>query len=95
MNLIWTRSARFDLRQIQDFYFRRNPVAALELIDDIVSAAMKLEGFPELGRAADSSKVRLWQVPGRPYLLPYRIVGNDIEILAVFDERQKRPDDWL
>jgi toxin ParE1/3/4 len=93
MKLVWTRTARFDLKEISDYYSKLNPRAATGLIDAIISAAMQLEDFPELGRHSEVGKVRLWQVPGRPYLLPYRIVGNDVEILAVFDERQKRPDE--
>jgi hypothetical protein len=34
------------------------------------------------------------QVPGLPYLLPYRVSGETIEILAVFDERRERPVEW-
>ncbi|CAN5244221.1 hypothetical protein BH10PSE7_BH10PSE7_42840 [soil metagenome] len=47
--------------------------------------------FPELGRASDRVDIRLLQVPRTPYLLPYRVIDSDIEILAVFDQRRDRP----
>ena len=94
MNVIWALQARIDLAQIRAYYVRLNPTAAEKLVDAIIAAAMQLEDFPQLGRGSDDGKIRLWQVVGLPYLLPYRHVGKDLEILAVFDERQKRPDEW-
>jgi toxin ParE1/3/4 len=91
MRVVWTQSARLDLKEILEFYDRRNPVAARELIKDIQFSASQLEFFPELGRKSEDGKTRLQQVPRRPYLLPYRIVELDVEILAVFDERRQRP----
>ena len=95
MKLVWTRTAKNDLQNIIAYYSKLNPVAASDLIGVIIAAAMQLEDFPELGRNAETGKVRLWQVPGRAYVLPYRIVDNEVEILAVFDQRQKRPDGWV
>jgi toxin ParE1/3/4 len=94
MKISWSPQAREDIRQIFVYYQALNPAAAEKLIDAIVSAALLLEDYPHLGRGAEDGKIRFWQVPRLPYLLPYRIVENEIEISAVFDERQKRPDDW-
>jgi len=63
-------------------------------MNDISGAARRLVMFPQLGRPSDHIGIRLLQVPGRHYLLPYRLDGGDIEILAVFDERQERPPEW-
>jgi len=94
MKVFWSPEAREDIRQIYSYYAERNPVVAEKIIEAIISAAMLLEEYPHLGREADSGKLRLWQVPRHPYLLPYRVSDNKMEISAVFDERQKRPDEW-
>jgi plasmid stabilization system protein ParE len=60
----------------------------------IAAAARRLTVFPQLGRASDRLDIRLLQVPGLPYLLPYRVVEDEIEIVAVFDERMERPPEW-
>lgn len=94
MRLKWLRQARTDLFSIHDFIAAHNPQAAERISQDISRAALRLKMFPQLGRAAHRSDVRLMQVPGLPYLIPYRVTGETIEILAVFDERMQRPDEW-
>ena len=95
MRLVWSLKSRVDLASIRDYILLRNPAAAEKVVGLIISSALRLEFFPQLGRAAEISEVRLLQVAGLPYLLPYRVWNDDIEILAVFDERQERPEEWL
>jgi toxin ParE1/3/4 len=90
----WSKAAIIDLGLIAAFYEVRNPAAAKRLVADIRYCAGILEQFPEAGRAGELDNCRLLQVPGRPYLLPYRIDFNEIEILAVFDQRRERPPEW-
>ena len=73
----------------------QNPVAAENVVDSIIVSALRLEVYPQLGRASERSDIRFLQVAGLPYLLPYRVRDEDIEILAVFDERREWPDGWL
>jgi len=95
MKLNWSLAAQRDLKSIRSYIEVRNPVAAMRVADDIARAALRLEMFPQLGRAAHHSNLRLLQIPGLPYLIPYRIDSETIEILAVFDERQDRPPEWV
>lgn len=95
MRLKWLRKARSDLFSIYDFIAAHNPEAAERISRDITHAALRLKAFPQLGRPAHRSDLRLMQVPGLPYLLPYRVAGETIEILAVFDERMERPAEWI
>lgn len=94
MRLIWSVRARVDLAHIHGFIGAKNPRAADVVVAEIVRAAKRLPAYPLLGWASDDVDVRLLQVPRRAYLLPYRIVEGDVEILAVFDERQERPEEW-
>jgi plasmid stabilization system protein ParE len=72
----------------------RDPFAAEKIMKTIAAAARRLAVFPQLGRPSDRSDVRLLQVPGMPYLLPYRVAEEEIEIIAVFDEWMERPPEW-
>ncbi len=95
MRLVWSDRATADLQAIHRYIDAHNPEAAREVMRHIAAAARQLMDFPELGRPAEEPGVRLLQVPARPYLLPYRVVGRVVEILAVFDERMERPREWL
>lgn len=94
MRLNWSMEAQYDLSAIRSYIDLRNPAAASHVAGEIIRTAMRLEMFPLLGRASNQTEIRLLQVPRLPYLIPYRIDGETIEILAVFDERQERPPEW-
>lgn len=94
MKLSWAKRASTNLGKIYNYIHERNPDAADRVISDIVKSAQLLPQFPLMGMVSDDPDVRLLQVPGRPYLLPYQVIDGEIEILTVFDERQKRPDSW-
>jgi toxin ParE1/3/4 len=90
----WLRRSLNDLNAIHDYIWSRNPLAADQVAQRIQDAALNLKQFPLLGRPSHNSNVRLLQVPGLPYLLPYQVGSDAVEILAVFDERQERPPEW-
>jgi len=93
--VVWTERARDDLVDIFRFIARDNRNAAQRWIARLVeqaelAAATPLGGrvVPELGRA-DVRDVLL-----RTYRIIYRVAGNDIRILTVFEgHRRLRPDD--
>lgn len=94
MNIQWTPRARRELAEIVDYYLPLNPAAAVRLLDRIKQSIARLEQFPQLGRLSEHKSCRLLQVVGLPYLIPYHVEGQVLEIIAVFDERQDRPDEW-
>ena len=94
MKLKWQARARADLYNIRNYIRKYNPQAAERIAFDINRAAYRLKSFPQLGRHSDILNVRLMQVPRLPYLLPYRVSADLVEILAVVDERRERPPEW-
>lgn len=92
MRLRWKRRALQDFFRIKRHIARHNPVAAEEIGIEIQNAALHLKTLPRLGHAGERTSVLELQVPGRPYVLPYRINGEVIEILTVFDQR-RNPED--
>lgn len=94
MRLIWSENSQADLLGIHRYIAARDPSAAAKVMKAIAAAARRLTVFPQLGRPSDRSDIRLLQMPGMPYLLPYRVVEDEIEIVAVFDERMERPPEW-
>jgi toxin ParE1/3/4 len=94
VRLKWERESLLNLVAIHDYICQHDPRAAESVAQRIQATAFNLKSFPLLGRPAEIGDVRLLQVPGLPYLLPYHVKGDVIHILAVFDERRKRPPEW-
>ena len=94
MRLKWERMALLNLHAIHDYICQHDTRAVQNIAQQIQDSAVNLKSFPLLGRPAEIGDVRLLQVPGLPYLLPYRVINDTIHILAVFDERQRRPPEW-
>ncbi len=92
--IVWRPAAIIDLNQIANYILERNPKAASRVVADIRQAVERLRHFPQLGRADEIGNVRVLQVARRNYLLPYKIVDGDVQILGVFDERRERPENW-
>ena len=84
MRVVWTRSARSDLRNISRWIGTDNPPAALALVRGLRQAAALLEHHPHNGRPGPEAGTRILVVSGTSYLIPYRIGRGKVEILAVF-----------
>jgi len=84
MNLRWTRPALRDLEEIGDYIARDNARAAAETVAEILNQTEMLADHPHLGRAGRVAGTRELVVARTPFIVPYRVVGDDIQILAVF-----------
>jgi toxin ParE1/3/4 len=89
VRVVFTQRAADDLRQIRDYIGLENPFAASRVAVELVSACDRLERFPERGRPG--------RVPGTrellsvwPYVIAYRIQGDNVEILHVWHGAQPR-----
>jgi len=96
MRILWLPQARRDLESIHRYYAAvSNKALADRRAQKIVHAAEHLLDHPFLGHPSERSEgVHELQVGKLPYFLPYRVVGDLIEILCVFDESLPRPEDW-
>ena len=96
MKLVWLPFASRDIASIADYYETvATPALADKLIQQIVRSAFALIENPHLGRPSESvDGIHELHVPRLPYLLPYRVIDDRIEILRVFHEAQDRPSVW-
>jgi plasmid stabilization system protein ParE len=99
MTLRWLPLALRDLVHIKEYY---TDVASLKVaagqITKITKAARLLQAQPYMGHISQNdtdADVLEWLIPSTRYTLPYRINGNEIEILRVFDQRKMRPSSWV
>lgn len=92
MRLRWTRRAERDLDEIAAYIGQDSPAAAvrvvLELIDRVESL---LPGHPAIGRPGRVLGTRELVMGGLPYIVPYRVREEDVEILRVLPSARRWP----
>ncbi len=66
--------------------------AADKQVIRIAMAIENLVSFPELGRSGRRAGTRELVIGRTPYIVPYRLRGEIIEILAVMHGRQRWPE---
>ena len=92
MTLVWLRRAERSLEAIADYIARENRQAAHTTILTIRAAAARLIDNPALGRPGRVPGTRELVVVGTPYILPYRVQGEAIQILHVLHGARQWPE---
>jgi toxin ParE1/3/4 len=87
----WLRAARANLIAVSEYISQDNPDAAARTVAAIVKAAETLEHFPSLGRPGRISGTRELVVSGTPYIVPYRVRGDVVQLIRVFHAARKWP----
>lgn len=91
MIVVWSPRAIEHLAHLRAHIARDNPNAANRVAGTLLDAVERLADLPNLGRAGRVAGTRELVVPGTPYVIPYRLRGDRLEVLAVFHGRQKWP----
>ena len=72
-----------DLDDIAGYISQDNPEAARRTVRRLWTAVKSLAEQPEMGRPGRVHGTREWVVSDTPFVVPYRVVGSEIEILRV------------
>jgi len=94
----WTRPAVRQLIAIGEYIADRNPAAARKIERRLRAAVEALVRLPSMGhegrvpgtRELNVPGTRELNVPGTPYVIPYRLDGDCVDILAIFHGAQQR-----
>jgi len=92
LNIRWTQGASRNLDQIEAYIYRDNPIAARKVICVIINTVQKLVEHPEIGRPGRVLGSRELVIPRLPYIVPYRIHYDSIEVLRVMHTAREWPD---
>ena len=84
----WTGPAESDLQAIDHYWCAFGTERADRMLDTIRAAGDFLAGLPEAGPALESSETRNWRVAGTDYLLVYRVLRDEVQILRVHHGRE-------
>jgi addiction module RelE/StbE family toxin len=91
MTIRWLSSALAELDRIYAYIARENPTAAAQVFRRIRKTTRQLARFPQSGRIGQAEGTRELLVTGLPYIVVYRVRGDDVEILRVFHMAMDRP----
>lgn len=91
MTIVWSRRAVGHLADLRAYIASDHPEAAARIAAALLDAVERLANVPALGRPGRVAGTRELVVPGTPYVIPYRVRGDRLEIIAVFHGRQKWP----
>ncbi len=93
MRLRWTRLAERDLEDIAAYIGQDNPAAAARVVLELIDQAERLlTRHTALGRAGRVLGTRELVIGDLPYVIPYRVSDNHIEILRVLHTSRRWPE---
>jgi toxin ParE1/3/4 len=82
----WTHEALLRLFEIEDFISQDSPERAGKFVDHLIEHTESLSDNPLRGRTVpEMSNPDIRELIFRKYRIIYRIKGNDLDILTVFE----------
>lgn len=91
MEIKWVLLAWADLDEVYAFISRDKPEAAGKTVRRILDAAQILADNPGAGRPGRVAGTRELIIADTPFILPYRVKNNVVEILRVLHSSRKWP----
>lgn len=91
MKVVWSRRAIRHLVFIFDFISKHSEQNAAFAAKRILSSVALLREQPEMGRPGRRFGTRELVIPNTPFIIPYRIKKDSLQLLAVFHGSQKWP----
>jgi toxin ParE1/3/4 len=93
VNLIWSPEAIADIAALRAYIAHDDPAAAQRVALHIIRNVETLvPSSPEMGRPGRVPGTRELVIPRTPYIVPYRLVGNTIQVLRVFHGARRWPE---
>jgi toxin ParE1/3/4 len=91
MKVVWSQRAIGHLVAIRKFIEKDSDGSAALVAARILDAIEILQTQPHMGRPGRLAGTRELVVSGTPYIVPYRVRRERLELLAVFDGRREWP----
>lgn len=91
MKVIWSRRAVRHLAELRDYIAKDSEQNAAIVAERILQSVNLLQTQPSMGRPGRILGTRELVVPDTPFVIPYRVRNDRLELLAVFRGRRKWP----
>jgi toxin ParE1/3/4 len=84
MNVVWTDTAKRNLRTIHDYIAQNSPAYAKRMVDRLTSRSKQIGIFPLSGRVVPEFEVaQIREVLQRPDRIIYHIRPDHIDVIGV------------
>jgi toxin ParE1/3/4 len=80
------------LEDIRERIAADNPTAAMRMIERIRAAVTRLAASPDVERPGRVAGTRELVIPRTPYIVPYRVTGDVVQIITILHSAQRWPD---
>jgi toxin ParE1/3/4 len=90
----WTTPASRDLLEISDYIAQDSPAAAHRVAKEVRRQVGQLAEHPHIGRPGRVPDTRELVITSTPYIAPYRVAGEVVEILAVLHGARRWPGEF-
>jgi toxin ParE1/3/4 len=91
MNAVWSRRAIRHLVSLRKTIAKDSEQNAALVAGRILNSVELLQTQPGMGRPGRVPGTRELVVPDTPYIIPYRVRRDRLELIAVFDGRRQWP----
>jgi len=88
----WLRRALKNLDEEAEYIARDNPQAATRIVERIATSVGQLATHPASGRPGRVPGTRELVIAATPYIVPYRVHDDTVEILRIFHGARKWPE---
>jgi len=88
----WLRLALADLDELMVYIAKDNPEAATKVAGKIWETTQMISNHPAIGKPGRLPGTREMVVAGTSYIVPYRVVANEVQILRVLHGVRKWPE---
>ena len=92
MRILWTKSAEENLKHIEEYIAQDNSETAINVVVNIVKSVEMLSNYPEIGRMGRLVGTRELVIVGMPFIVPYRVKKDHIEVLRILHSAMRCPD---
>ena len=94
MRVRWLQKAIRNLDAEADYIALENSTAAVKMFVYVKAKIDELSDFPSSGRPGRIPGTRELVIDHYPFVVPYRVVGDELHVLRVFHTRRKLPKTW-
>ena len=93
MRIVWSPTALDDLKHVRSYIARQNPAAAANVAKAILETVQNLTRYPSMGRPGRLPGTREPAISGTPFIVPYTVREQAVEIIAALHGAQMWPDE--
>lgn len=91
MRVRWLERALRDLDETEAYIAQEDPQAADDIVLRIVRAVSHLKEQPGIGRAGRVPGTKELIVPKTPFIVPYRVKDDTVQVLRVYHSSRMWP----